>query len=231
MSDGAEKTFQFSRAFHGWWWLLGRDFGRWVPVALGWAVLIFILHQADHTLGLVSAMSWLSTAMIIEPLFAGTLYVMALNDDVVAPGEALGAALNRFVPLLVLHVLTSLGIATGLILLVLPGIALAVLWSVAFPILIAERARPIDAMRTSFSTVRSKFWPVLGLLAIHTAALIVVGAVLSAMGTTDGLDQSLFWMILDSATSVILSVTSIYLSTAIYRELGFSGAHDVSVFD
>lgn len=135
MSTRAEADFRFSRAFRGWWWLLGRDAGRVMPVAVAWAALQFILHQADQALGLASGVGWLSTAMIVEPLFAGTLFVMALSDDAVAPGEAFGAALNRFVPLLVLHVLTALGIAVGLILLVLPGIALAVLWTIAFPIL------------------------------------------------------------------------------------------------
>jgi|GEM_PF-6366445 len=230
MSNGAGDEFQFSRALSGWWWLLRRDLRRILPVGLAWSVLLYISLQADQSLGSAAALSWVGRALIAQPLFAGIFYLLALSDGTLSPSAALNESLNRFISLLILNVITALGIGTGLILLLLPGVALAVLWVIAFPVMMSERVGPIDALKSSFGTVKFNFLPILGLLAIFTISTLIIGAIL---GFYDGEEymRSATSLLIEAVVTAAFSIMGIYLNTAIYRELGYTGAHDVSVFD
>src|SRR6056297_1198750 len=149
------KPFSISRVLGGWQWMLRRDIGQLVTVFLIWTAISFALYSIDFGLGWTSGLGLLSTTFLAEPLFLGLICVLALNDDRVELGQAVGETLNRFFPLLGLYILTTIGIGIGFLVLVLPGIALAVLWSISFPVLMADRVGPIDAMRASFNTIKS----------------------------------------------------------------------------
>jgi len=231
MSENGAGTFQFGRAFSGWWWLLRRDAARIGPVVLAWVVVSFGLLMVDQSIGWSAQGSWLSTTMLADPLFAGVLYVMALSDDDTTSGAAFGVAISRYLALFLLTVLSTLGIMAGLLLLILPGIALAVLWSVAFPILIAEQAKPVEALGASFTRLKSRFWPVLGLLAIYTFGILIFAALLGVYDAVEPADIPMSRHIIDAAVTAVSATLGVYLNVAIYRELGFSGGHDVSVFD
>lgn len=231
MSETGAGTFQFGRAFAGWWWLLRRDVTRIGPAVLAWIVVGFGLLLVDQSIGWSAQADWLSTTMLADPLFGGLLYVLALSDDDTALGGAFSVAINRYLALFLLTVLSTLGIMAGLLLLILPGIALAVLWSVAFPILIAEQTNPIEALGASFTRLKSRFWPVLGLVAIYTFGMLFFAALMGAFDVVDPANIPIQRHILDAAVTAVSATLGVYLNVAIYRELGFTGGHDVSVFD
>ena len=231
MNESTAKQFQFSRAWSGWWWLIDRDLFRVLPILILWTVVEVSLYIFDGALGLTPTISWLSTTTIVEPFFMGVLYAVALRDDPVPLSVAAGASLNRFVSLFVLYVLSLLGTVVGLVLLILPGLALLVLWSVAYPILMAEQTGPIEALSRSFRAVKSSFWPVCGVVAIYLIGIIAFGIATAFFTPTEFTSPSLTFLFLESGSTVVFGFLGIYLNTAIYRELGFSGQHDLSVFD
>jgi hypothetical protein len=231
MSENGAGTFQFGRAFAGWGWLLRRDLTRIGPVVLAWIGVGVILLLVDQSIGWSAQADWLSTTMLADPLFAGLLYVIGLSDDDASVSAAFGIAINRYLALFLLTVLSTLGIIAGLFLLILPGIALAVLWSAAFPILVAERANPIEALGTSFSRLKSRFWPVFGLLAVYTFGILFLAAIFGIYDVVDPASIPLSRHILDSFVTAISATLGVYLNVAIYRELGFTSGPDVNVFD
>lgn len=231
MSKAGARTFQFGRALAGWVWLLRRDLARIGPVLLAWILVSFVLLLLDQAMGWSVQGDWLSTTMLADPLFAGLLYVIGLSDDHPAPGAALAIAINRYLALLLLTVLSTLGIFAGLFLLILPGIALAVLWSVAFPILIAEQANPVEALGASFSRLKSRFWPVLGLLAIYTFGILIFAAIMGVYDAADPADIPPAQHAMEAVVTAVSAMLGVYLNVAIYRELGFIGGHDAGALD
>src|SRR6266540_5114190 len=69
-------------------------------------------------------------------------------------------AWERIRPLVCVSLLTGLGIAAGTLLLIVPGIVLAVRWSLAVPVVMLEKESPCAAMRRSRELVRGHGWAV-----------------------------------------------------------------------
>lgn len=63
-------------------------------------------------------------------------------------------------PILLVSVLTFMGCTLGLILLVAPGIILAIAWSVATPVLIAEHKKPLQSLGHSFDLTSGHRWQI-----------------------------------------------------------------------
>jgi hypothetical protein len=66
-------------------------------------------------------------------------------------------------PLFLLGLLSGLGIALGFLLLIVPGIILYVMWSVAAPALVEERLGPVEALGRSSDLTGGVRWKVFGL--------------------------------------------------------------------
>ncbi|SRR6266511_1161614 len=73
-------------------------------------------------------------------------------------------AWERIGPLVCVSLLTGLGIAAGTLLLIVPGIVLAVRWSLAVPVVMLEKESPRAAMRRSRELVRGHGWAVFRVL-------------------------------------------------------------------
>ena len=229
--QNSPTSFSFSRVMSGWWWLLDRDGLRIARFAAFWVLVKFALYSLDHMMGLNQGLGLATTTFFVDPFFVGVLYLVALSDDGRGPMQMTSEASGRYLALLGLIILTSLGMMLGFLLLVLPGIALAILWSIAVPVLLAEQKGPIDAMRTSFDLVKSQFWPVFGVFCVFGVGAIAVIAVVAFFDLTNVTGAPGPLLALDSLIEVITSIVGIYLATAIYREFGFGGRHDVTVFD
>jgi len=80
--------------------------------------------------------------------------------------ESLRLVLQRLGPLVWLSILMSLGLSLGFVLCVVPGIWLAVGWSLAFVALVAEDLSGSRALRRSFNLVRGRWWATFGVLLI-----------------------------------------------------------------
>ena len=225
------SSFEIGRVFAGCWWLFKRDVSRLFPFLSIWIAIQFALFTVDYLLGLSSGLGMLSTTLLVDPFFLAVLYLLALEDDIQSVSAVTSVVLSRYLGLLAVYLLTSIGIGIGLLLLLLPGLALAVLWAVALPVFLAERASPTDAIRSSFDYVRPHFWPVLGVLFVYGASVMTVTLTTTYMGLTSMDGAPNLGLLLDAVVNVMISVLWVYLSTAIYRELAFSGRHDVGVFD
>jgi len=109
------------------------------------------------------------------------------------PGTALAFGLRRLPAVVGLLLLSGIGVAAGVLLLIVPGVWLGTVWALALPALLFERTGVIGALGRSRGLVRGRFWPVLGLLVLAFLMTIfgagLVGALAGGLATAGGADS------------------------------------------
>jgi hypothetical protein len=93
--------------------------------------------------------------------------------------ESLRLAVHRLGSLVWLSILMGLGTTLGFALCLVPGIWLAVAWSLAFVALVAENLSGTGALRRSYNLVRGRWWATFGVLIIAFVLNAVVDQIVS----------------------------------------------------
>jgi len=94
--------------------------------------------------------------------------------------RSIQAGLDVFTPLLGVLVLVFLGVLFGLVLLVLPGIYLAVRWFVAPQTVVVEGKHGPEALQRSGELVRGSWWRVLGVVIVLNIVAGIMGLLIAA---------------------------------------------------
>jgi hypothetical protein len=126
-------------------------------------------------------------------------------------GDSLRYGLSRLLPLIVAYIAISVAAGIGLVLLVVPGIFLAVKWSMTFPVIVAERAGAFDAMRRSWELTRGHWWRVFGTLLFvvvisFVLAFLILVAFGAAIASSDSISELAFAILITAATIGVLTV-------------------------
>ena len=138
--------------------------------------------------------------------------------------------LRKIVPLFGLAILLGLGVGFATLLLVVPGIILYIVWSVAAPALVAESCGVFGAFRRSAELTRGARWNVfavqLVVLLIYYSIAAIAGVVLvTAFGGVQGLvaarvaGPSVLAIVLSGAFNTLSITLSSAVQTALYVEL------------
>lgn len=98
-------------------------------------------------------------------------------------GESAAPGLAMALPLFLLAILSGAGIGLGLIFMVVPGVLLYVIWSVAAPVLVEERLGPLKALGRSRELTRGARWKVLAVLLVATVASWLASGVLGLINS------------------------------------------------
>ena len=158
------------------WWLLARDFA----VLGGWTLMVAILIMLTS---LIPRVGWL-VGMVVNNLLMAGVYVLYLArirglrpsmSDVVAIVRA--SAITIVVAGFAQLAMT----AVGLVLLILPGIYLAVGYAFVLPLVIDRKMPVWDAMELSRTTVHRQWFQTFGLL-LAAGLLLVVSALAYGFG-------------------------------------------------
>jgi Membrane domain of glycerophosphoryl diester phosphodiesterase len=100
-------------------------------------------------------------------------------------GDSLRYAAGRFLPLIVAYIVIVILLIPAFILLIIPGIWLAVKLSMAFPAIVCEKAGPLASIGRSWQLTKNNWWRVFGALLVVFILLFVitlaVGGVLGAV--------------------------------------------------
>lgn len=144
-------------------------------------------------------------------------------------GECLATGLRYVLPLIGLGILVGLGVAIGMLLLIVPGIIAALMWSVAAPVLVVEGVGIGGAISRSQTLTKNHRWAILGLVVIYAIISWLVQLVaflpLGLDRTTAissayyGLQAPLMFLVLNVVYTVIVSTVSAAGSAALYSEL------------
>ena len=78
-------------------------------------------------------------------------------------------------------IVAGLGILVGLVLIVVPGLILLTLWSVAAPVVVLERPGGLRALGRSRELVRGNGWNVFGVILVTVILVVVLSGVIEAI--------------------------------------------------
>jgi hypothetical protein len=160
---------------------------------------------------------------LIVSVFAAFLLQAALTKAVQAEresgtefpvGQAVAASLPYLGAVAMASILAGIGIAIGLVLLIVPGLFLLTIWALIIPVIVIERSGVLAAFGRSQQLVRGRGWYVFGTLVlvfvIQLLAGLALGVVFSALpyAYRDGLGTVISGTLI--APYLALVVTLIY---------------------
>ena len=184
------------------WFSFGRVFSRgflsfrqaMAPALL--ITLLFIVGPQAVVLGLFGGMRsmpdferLMSAGLIVGAVVGGILIwifsiaaqtglvflaMSAQQRKTMSFGESMLVGLRTFLPVLGMSILVALGTALGFILLIVPGVMLMVLWSVAVPARLHDGPGVFAALEESSSLTKGVRWQVFAILLLTGIALWVV---------------------------------------------------------
>ena len=148
----------------------------------------------------------------------------AMRGRDVIIGDAIGRAFSRFLSLLGISILVGLGVAIGFMLLIVPGIILALRWAVAVPACVVENKGPLESMRRSAELTKGHRWKIFGvwvLIAIVAIIILIMVGVFAGLGAVvaQGLGRVLIAGVISLILTAIVTAYSYVLNAMIYHDL------------
>ena len=139
--------------------------------------------------------------------------------------SSLRFTIDHFWPLVWVTFIGSLGAGLGLLFCIIPGIWLAIVWSVSTPALLTEGARGTKALSRSFQLVQSRFWPACAVIVIsyliRTMLNSAVGTAVVGLTFTD-IGQSVFLtQAMSGAASALAAIIATPFQAAVIAVLYF----------
>ena len=131
-------------------------------------------------------------------------------------GQCLSTGIGLFLPILGISLLVALGVGIGFIFLVVPGIILWVMWSVAVPAEVEERGGVTASLGRSRALTKGSRWSIFFLMLIMAIVAgvlqIALGATFAAMGTfVATIGASLLGTVNSAITSTAIAATYVEL--------------------
>ena len=141
-----------------------------------------------------------------------------------AVGSSLAFAASRVLPVIVLSVIYFIGLIPAFIALVIPGIWLAVAWSVSYPALLSEGIGPVAALGRSFRLVRGRWWATFGAVLVMYLIVVVISGILGVVfGATlvASLDNEAVAAVLYTIVNTLSSLITLPLFAAVLTIIYF----------
>jgi hypothetical protein len=131
--------------------------------------------------------------------------------------DSLSHAWERIGPLLVASLLFAIGVTLGIILFIIPGIVLAIGWSVFAPAVLIERRGGSDSLARAWTLTAGRRWPIFGLfIAIFMLAAIISSVVSTAL---TGSDYTFADVLIDTAVQTLLAPVTGITAVLLYFDL------------
>ncbi len=149
-------------------------------------VLSTVLVVASPGLALVATL----VGLIATTLFTGM--VVELVADVqdghrdATPTQLLKAATPVLGSLILVAVVAGIGIVIGFVLVIIPGLILLTIWSVAAPVVVLERPPGLHALGRSRELVRGNGWQTFGVIFVFGVSVAILGGILEIAADSAG---------------------------------------------
>jgi hypothetical protein len=167
-----------------------------------------------------TVVSFLVVAPLITAICIHALRAVASGGRPRA-GPSFVAGFEAFTPLFFAIVLAAVGIALGLLLLIVPGIYLAVRWFFVPQAVVLEDARGPAALTRSSAVVQGFWWRTFGLVIMVNLAAALPGLVLAAPFTAiaSSTDRALWSMVGTISAETVTAPFVALFSTLLYYDL------------
>jgi hypothetical protein len=167
-----------------------------------------------------TAVSFLVTAPLITATCIYALRDLAAGERPRA-GRAITSGLEAFTPLFLAIVLAGLGIALGLLLLIVPGVYVAVRWYFVPQAVVLENARAAGALTASGEAVQGFWWRTLGIAVLANLAAALPGLILVGpfAAIADSTDRAVWSLVGQMAAEMVTAPFVAIVSTLLYFDL------------
>jgi hypothetical protein len=162
--------------------------------------------------------------LVVTPIIAAIcIYALHTIAEGQRPraGRVFVAGFEAFTPLFTAVLLAALGIALGLLLLILPGVYLAVRWYFVPQAVVVEGTRGTAALARSSSLVDGFWWRTFGLIVLANVAIAVPGFLLLTpfSAIAESTDRAVWSMVGSAVTTSITTPFVALYSTLLYYDL------------
>jgi hypothetical protein len=194
------------------------------------AAVVFAISGVFSVL-LIAASKGLAFIALVVSLVATTLFtgmVVELVADVqdgkrdANAGQLLRAVAPVLGQLIIVGIVAGVGILIGFILIVIPGLILATMWSVAAPVVVLERPGGLRALRRSRELVHGNGWNVFAVILLLVILVGIVGSGIELAGDAAGTGVGL---VVRVVVGILTAPISALAAAVLYFELrGTRGA-------
>jgi hypothetical protein len=213
-----------ARVFERIFKIYGEQFTLLVPAALVLFLPVAILNGLVLAGGGGLALLITSAIALIATFWYQGMVVEAVRDILdgrrdQTVGGLFSSASPFITSLLAAGVLAGIGIAIGLLLLIVPGLILITIWAVIVPVIVIERSGVRDAFGRSRALVRGNGWQVFGVIVVLILLQLVASEAVNAIvgGASD--DSFAGYVIADLVVRVLVVPLSAIAATVMYLEL------------
>ena len=143
----------------------------YLAIAVAISIPFELIGKDSVSMGLLSQ---IVVGLVSYPLYAGIM-MMALKRSVNAPVNAFMVFdyYSKTIPIFLLNFLMMILIMIGLVLLVIPGIYLAVAYSTALPLMVEKNMGLWEALETSRKAISKRWFSVFALYLIMVVILMI----------------------------------------------------------
>jgi hypothetical protein len=203
------------------------------PVLLPAAAVVFVI-TGILTAVLVAAAPALALVAVIISLVATTLFtgmVVELVADLQdgrrdsTVGRLLQAAMPVLGQLILVGIVAGVGIVIGFILIIVPGLILITIWSVAAPVVVLEHPGVFAALSRSRELVRGNGWQVFGVILVLDVLVVIVGSGIELAAESAGSGVGIVARVIVGVLSAPLSALA---AAVLYFELRGAQAADAA---
>lgn len=237
MTTTTATRFEMGRVIGNTFEVLGKNFGPFLLVALvlsGIPAFVLQMISVPHA-GFNASASVLNGVFglirgVLAFVLQGALVtgaISSLNGNRIDLKAMLSRGASAALPLFGLAILEGLGVALGIVLLLIPGLILATVWSVAVPALVVERTGVFGAFNRSGDLTRGHRWAVFGLMVVYAILSWIVMGVSGAiaLGVAGGFGalanggSSIPFAVFEGVIATLLGALSGAGVAALYYEL------------
>ena len=203
--------------------LIGANGRMLVPAALLLVVLPALLTGLAH-LGHAQFLAFIFALFS----FAGTcafqgfgIYAVARDMDgaPATPAECWTLARSVWLPVVGLTAFTAVAIAVGMILLIVPGVLIALMWSVAAPALVLEGTDIATALRRSVALTDHRRWKLLLIFLVMFFVLACIEAILMLWPEAFSHALPLLKVLAEAMVHGGLELIWVVVITVVYKDL------------
>jgi hypothetical protein len=201
------------------------------PVLLPAAAVVFVITGILSAV-LVAAAPALALVAVIISLAATTLFtgivvelVADLQDG--RRDSSVSALLQAAAPvigqLLLVAIVIAIGVVIGFVLIIVPGLILITIWSVAAPVVVLERPGVFAALSRSRELVRGNGWQVFGVILVLDILVVIVGSGIEIAADSASSGAGIVARVIVGVLSAPLSALA---AAVLYFELGGARASE-----
>jgi hypothetical protein len=152
---------------------------------------------------------------------AFAIFAVARDMDGEPPSPSDGWAVVRkvWLPLVGLTLFIGLSVAVGMILLIVPGVLMALMWCVAGPVLVLERTDIATALRRSVALTDHRRWKLLLIFVVMFLVLGCIEVILMIWPEALSHPFPLLKVIAEAVVHSGLSMVSAVVITVVYKDL------------